>query len=42
MLHFEDAISLYKNGVGYNYIYLRSDSKIVMTYDAMTILSYIS
>lgn len=42
MIKFLDENILYKNGIGQNYIYSRVDGKIVMTYDAMHILAYIS
>ena len=42
MIEFKDSKDLYKKGVGYNYIYYKTDGKIVMTYDCMVILSFLS
>ena len=42
MIKFLDENILYKKGVGQNFIYCRTDGKVVMTYDAMIVLSYIS
>lgn len=42
MIDFLDKNQLYKQGEGQNYIYQRIDGRIVMTYDALTIVSYLT